>query len=148
MSNGSGKLGGPANILLESHEDRLQSVETALRENTAETVACKTGIASLSQQLVESNASLAQRMESGFTRVFERMDTHTAQAAVISQQVDSIGKTVGVQGVDLVQLKGQEKVRRDRKKSLMKIGWILVLPVTGYIAKAVTDALWVVLTHR
>lgn len=136
------------NILLKSHEKRLINLEVSLQENTKETVACKTKIEALGQQLVESNSRQAERIAAGFERVFEKLDDHRAQLADITSKVTSLGAAVGQHQQHIGKLQEQDMARKQKRIKLRKRTVGILLATIGGIATAAGEWIWALLTHR
>lgn len=139
-NQGNGSVKDSGDILLESHEDRLQSVERGVS-------ACNEGIAlasvrldGLGQQVVEGNAAVLEKIHSGFASVHRRLGDGEAAVAGLSGTLQS-------QGRDVADLKSKSAGKELWLRRARKVSIGAGLTVLGAAASHFGDALWTWLTR-
>lgn len=134
-------LSDAEDLLLESHEDRLQGVERGVAECNRSLTAATVRLDGLGQQVVEGNAAVIERIASGFSSVHRRLDASEAGAKEFSDGQRS-------QGRDIAELKAKVVGRERWVRRAKSAGIGIILAAFGAVASHFGDAAWAWLTVR
>jgi chromosome segregation ATPase len=97
--------------LIQSHEERLQSVQSEVSDTRSEVTECKANIKALSDQFSEGNARTIEMLNAGFARVTEMVKPLQETAIKLDKQVLANSDKIS-------HLEGQEKLRMTRKQKI------------------------------
>jgi chromosome segregation ATPase len=111
-------------IILDSHEDRLQRVESSVSDLRTDVARMSGQVENLGQQMAEGNARVIEKLQNGFSRL------------------DGLSQTVQAHSEHIERLRNRDAGRLNRDKSIRKVMMALVLAVGGAIAGKVGDYIW------
>jgi DNA repair exonuclease SbcCD ATPase subunit len=140
-TNGNGKDGAHA-ILLESHEERLQTMGQELQANTRATVSMQAEVSLVRQQMVEGNAHIVEKLDSGLKIIGEKLEGHKAQMGKLERQVEGISKATTAHDSAIKGLKGEDLARSKRKKNWKMLAFGVLLPALGAAGEHLGHAIW------
>lgn len=123
---------------IESHEDRLQRVESTLQEVVAQVAGINIKQDYMAQAMEQSRQDLADRIESGFGNL--KQDTNQILSRVEAQETE-----IRAQGERLEPLEAGHSARQqralDRKKFLRQISIGFLLAAAGVIGTKAAEIL-------
>lgn len=135
MPTGNGSALESDDLLLEGHEDRLQRVEQELGVCNRAVAVATVRLDTLSQQLMEANAAVLDRITSGFDSVHDRLGKGEAEAK-------SMAGALTVQRREVAELKAKSLGRAQLLKRLRNGGAALMLGAGGWFAGHFGDVAW------
>lgn len=125
----------PNNLVLESHEDRLQRLETGINDVSTQLVEQKTKLEGLSQQVSDGEVRISEKLDSTAKHITDKLDNVTISMNESTKIQNDHTRKLEV-------LESKEDHRSKTKATYRKIAIGLLVMSSGAFVTKMVEVIW------